>query len=874
MKKYAPLFLFLLLSIQVGLFAQEKPDGKKALEHVRILADDTMEGRRSGTPGYQKAAEYVAEKMAEYGLKPAAKQKSYFQQVVFKNWQNFEQPIRLEIIKPEHRRYYAGYSRDYMPVRGTGSGKVRAQPVFAGYGIHADSLGWNDYTDLDVKGKIVMMLPSVPDSLGDDAKKVFTMNQKVKTAVEQGASGVMWMDVVPMRRRWSRRPPIEKETCPDGFVVMSVKKSIIDDLFYLCNQSWRDLVSRTIREQKSYTTSLDATIEMEAHFTLIDSLTAPNVIGVIPGRDRKLKKEVIILGGHLDHLGVGVDGFVYNGADDDAGSAGVLLEMARVFQANKFRPARTVVFASWAGEELGLVGSRYYTNNPLYPLDKTVVYMNMDMVATGDSDLYVGGMWEFSDFYDIVREALDDETEAKLRYRLNYRGSDHSAFLRKGVTAISLRTGGTLTRDLDDEHPEYHYPGDITSTCDPERLEESAQYHIDMIEYLANVKKDLMDPVHHIQFVHKDATVVDLHCDTIGRLLDGEDLSKDTKRGHIDIPKLKQGAVDLQVFACFVGPPGDQVAKNQAAEKVFRQIDGVHRLAEENPDDVAVVLSYQDYRRLRGTGKTGMVIGIEGGYAIESDLALLRSFYRTGVRLMTLTHWTRTEWADASGDPTAEFGGLTEFGEQVVKEMNKLGMIIDLSHAHDETYWDVLKITDAPVVASHSCCRALSEHHRNLDDEMLKALAENGGMIGINFAPGFLDIEFDHAMEKLRFELAKKRGLPTDYAELMKIEPERLEAAYREYAMEAAKLRKKLKPVDVKLVVDHIDHVVKVTGNCDHVGLGSDFDGISATPEGLEHVGLLSNITKELMAREYKEEDIKKILGGNFIRIFQKVCNN
>ncbi len=874
MKRIFIFFVIIMIAANGYVSAQVKPDGKKAWEHVNYLASDEFKGRRSGTPEYQKAAEYVASKMKEYGLQPGGENGTWFQEVPFKNWRNFEQPVRLEITAPTHRVYFAGRNRDFLPARGTGSGVVRGQLVFAGYGIISEKPHWNDYKNREIKGKIVMIVPGVPDSLEKELRKKWTLDKKIKTAVEKGAVGLIRMNIFPpdQARRLRTSSRIKKGTCPEGFVVMTASKNFIDDVFYIKNKSWRYLVSKMIREKKSFTTSLDITVEMEAHLTQEDK-KAPNVIGILPGRDPKLKDEYIIIGGHLDHLGVGVDGFVYNGADDNAGSAGVLLEIARVLKANTFKPSRTLVFASWAGEELGHVGSKYYTNNPVYPLEKTVVYMNIDMVGCGDTDLYVGGMWEFSDFYDMLKENMDEEMKKKLQYRLNYRGSDHSAFVRKGITAISLRTGNVLTRELDDEHPEYHYPGDAPNIIEPELLQLSAQYYYDILVFLANSKKNLLDPIHHINFVHKDAAVVDLHCDTIGRYLGGVDLSKDNEKGHLDIPKLKQGAVDLQVFACFVAPPIDELEKNQAAKKAFKLIDGVHRLVEENPDDIALVQSYKDLMRLRGKGKTGILIGIEGGYAIESDLSLLRTFYKSGVRLMTLTHWTRTDWADASGDEKAEHGGLTKFGEKVVKEMNRLGMIIDVSHVHDETFWDVIRITDSPVVASHSCCRALSDHHRNLSDKMLKALAKNGGVIGINYEPGFLNEDYSKKRDELWEEIAEKYGLPSDYSEFGKADPEKRKKFFDEYQAKEEKLRKTLPPIDVKTVVDHIDHVVKVTGKADYVGLGSDFDGIGRPPDGLEHAGKISNITKELFARGYKEADIRKILGGNFLRVLKKVSS-
>jgi membrane dipeptidase len=389
--------------------------------------------------------------------------------------------------------------------------------------------------------------------------------------------------------------------------------------------------------------------------------------------------------------------------------------------------------------------------------------------------------------------------------------------------------------------------------------------------HLANNRAELIDPKFRAEFVHKDTAVVDFHCDTISRYMNGEDLRRDLPHGHLDIPKLKRGAVDLEVFACYVAAPVNDAEKTQTAKKAFDQIEAVYRLVAENPEDLEVVKAPAEFQGIRNTGKTGILIGIEGGYAIENDIGLLDAFFRAGVRLMTLTHWSRTDWADASGDAAAELGGLTGLGEKVVKEMNRLGMIIDLSHAHDETFWDVMRVSAAPVVASHSCARALSPHHRNMSDEMLRALAKNGGVVGINFSPGFLDAEIAKKQNELLSQVAQKHGLPGDYREILKAEPEKRQAFEAEFKVRLAELQKTLPPVEIQKLVDHIDHVVKVTGSADHVGLGSDYDGISATPAGLENIGQLSRITAELAARGYKEGDIRKILGGNFLRVFDAV---
>ncbi len=850
-------------------------DAAKAFAHVAHLASNDFKGRKSGTPEYRLAAEYVAAEMRKLGLQPGGDNGTFFQEVPFKTWTDFEQPVRLEILSPERRVYYAGRGRDFVPVSGTGSGRARGGLVFAGYGVSSEKDAWDDYAGLEVEGKVVLVMPDLPASFGSDSRAAWTFEKKALAAAGKGAVGLIEMDLATpgeprQQGQRQRYGALRAGQAPEGFVVLRAGRDFLNDAFYLAGKSWRDLVSKTLRLKKSFTADLGVEVEIEARF-VSGERTAPNVVGVWPGADPKLKAEAIVMGGHLDHLGVGVDGWVYPGADDNATSAAVVLETVRALAAAKFKPARTIVFCAWAGEELGLVGSRWYVDHPVVPLDRTALYMNLDMVGTGDGDLLVGGMTEFAELFEIVKRGLDAATMARIKPRPNYRGSDHTAFWAKGVPAVSLRSGEVLTGGLDDEHPEYHQPGDGPGIIDPELLRLASQYHCDILWSLASSRENLLDPVHRTMFLHRDAAVVDMHCDTIGRYMAGEDLARDLAKGHIDIPKLRRGAVDLQVFACFSPPPGSELEKAKAANGVFAQIEKVHELVEKNPDDLALVTSVQEAGAARGAGKTGVLVAIEGGYAIESDLVLLRQFHRAGVRLMTLTHWTAADWADASGDEKPVHGGLTGFGEKVVAEMNRLGMIVDVSHVHDETFWDVLRLSKAPVVASHSCARAIAAHHRNLSDDMLKALAEKDGLVGVNFWPGFLQDGYDAKQTAVFERTAADHGLPADRAAIFAAGPavrDRFNADLRE---RWAAVKKTLPPVDVKTVVDHIDHIVKVTGDCDHVGLGSDFDGLSEVASGLENAGLMPNITKELVRRGYKPDDVRKILGGNFMRVFGAV---
>ncbi|RPJ02786.1 MAG: hypothetical protein EHM31_02580, partial [Candidatus Aminicenantes bacterium] len=257
-------------------------DGAKAFAHIAFLASNEFKGRKSGTPEYRRAAEYVAAEMKKAGLKPGGDNGTWFQEVPFKAWTDFEQPIRLEILAPEHRVYFAGRGRDFTPVGGTGSGTVRGGLTFAGFGVVSEKDGWDDYASVDIKGKIVLVLPDLPDALGSEAKAAWTFAKKVQTAAEKGAVGLIEMDLTTPgepRQPGQRRPRpgmLTQGQCPEGFVVMRAGRDFLNDAFYLVGKSWRDLVSKTLRLKRSFVLDLGVEAEMEAHF-VSGERTAPNV---------------------------------------------------------------------------------------------------------------------------------------------------------------------------------------------------------------------------------------------------------------------------------------------------------------------------------------------------------------------------------------------------------------------------------------------------------------------------------------------------------------------------------------------------------------------------------------------------------------------
>lgn len=373
------------------------------------------------------------------------------------------------------------------------------------------------------------------------------------------------------------------------------------------------------------------------------------------------------------------------------------------------------------------------------------------------------------------------------------------------------------------------------------------------------------------QEIHRKAIVVDGHNDITEYMVDeGYDLgTPSVGKYHTDLQRLKQSGITAQFFSVYVDrkyAAQDFISKNYrvdggSARRALDLIDVIYRAAERYPNDIIMGYSTADIRRAERERKIAAFLGIEGGHAIENSLAALRNFYRLGVRYMTLTHNNTNEWADACCDESRH-NGLSEFGREVVREMNRLGMFVDVSHVSDKTMNDVLDVAKAPVMASHSSARALANHRRNIPDDLLRRIAKNGGVVMVNFYPVFIDEKVRQAQVERDARLKPQRDALN---EQFKDDPERL----------AAELRKlndanPLPATPLSVLIDHIDHIAKVAG-VDHVGLGSDFDGVPFLPQEMEDVTKLPNITYELLRRGYSEKDVKKILGGNFMRAFEEV---
>lgn len=361
--------------------------------------------------------------------------------------------------------------------------------------------------------------------------------------------------------------------------------------------------------------------------------------------------------------------------------------------------------------------------------------------------------------------------------------------------------------------------------------------------------------------LHFSSIVLDTHDDTTQRFFSKDfDLGKRNPDGHVDIPRMREGGMNAIFFSIWIdgrimGPP--------AVEKALDQIDAVHENALKYSREMAFCRTAEEVRRAHAQGKIAALIGVEGGHMIGNDIRVLRMFGDLGVLYMTLTHFYNDEWADSSTDKPAH-NGLTDFGKEVVREMNRQGIMVDISHVSDKTFFDALEVSKAPLIASHSSCRALCNHPRDMSDDMIKALAAKGGVIQINYERSFIDQAYKDAYDKVfGGVVAATEKITKECADDSDCVARKSKDLQTQLEGSGA-----LPRVSWERIIDHIDHVVKLVGP-DHVGLGSDFDG-ATMPDGMEDCSKLPKITEALMRKGYKDEDIRKILGENLLRVMEQ----
>jgi len=366
--------------------------------------------------------------------------------------------------------------------------------------------------------------------------------------------------------------------------------------------------------------------------------------------------------------------------------------------------------------------------------------------------------------------------------------------------------------------------------------------------------------------IHRRAIVVDMHADTTQRLVDENvDLAQRLVDGHLDAVRAKEGGLDAQFFSIWVEPELFGGGGARAVKRADEQIQAVHDLAAKHPETWELATTAADVRRIAAAGKIAALMGMEGGYAIDEKIANVERYYQMGVRYLSPAWSVSTSWAGSSGDEVGKTRGLNDFGKQVIREMNRLGIMVDVSHLSDPAFWDIVNTSTRPVIATHSGCRAITDVPRNLTDDMIVALAKTGGVVNVIFYPEHIEPGYSAKKKKVDAEIASMVQRASD--------EERGDVAHKKMARDRVRREeflKRLPPVSVARIVDHIDHIVKLVG-IDHVGIGSDFDGVQVVPADMKSVADLPNLTAELLKRGYSESDIDKILGGNMLRVMEEV---
>jgi membrane dipeptidase len=372
-----------------------------------------------------------------------------------------------------------------------------------------------------------------------------------------------------------------------------------------------------------------------------------------------------------------------------------------------------------------------------------------------------------------------------------------------------------------------------------------------------------VDPARVTRLLQR-AVLIDLHDDTTQMIVDeGYNLAEKHDFGQVDIPRMRAGHISGLFLSIWTDP--DRYTPTEAVRRALEEIDAVRRETARHPADLEPATTADEILSAKKRGHIAILMGVEGGQAIDSDLSILRTYFELGARYMTLTHTNHTPWADTSSKPP-EHNGLTDFGKQVVREMNRLGMMVDISHVSDTTFYDALETSSAPIIASHSSCRALASAPRNMTDDMLRALAAKGGVVHINYYEGFLDSGFQERQAALKDEMTQQDAIDESTPKF----GDRTQNGPAVRKINAARLAK-LGRIPLSELLDHFEHAVKIAG-IDHVGLGSDFDGVDdMLPEGMEDISRMPNLVRGLMERGFSDDDILKILGGNTLRVMREV---
>jgi len=506
-------FVILLGLVTAPAQAQESTipfDGTAAWSYVRDLASDAMEGRLSGQPGAARAEEYIASRFREWGLEPAGDNGSYFQAFTIEHNHLFPGVVFEITNEHEKRSFYYGEGWRVLPF--SGSGHFMAEIVFAGFGIHAPTKEYDDYSGIDAKGKLVLITAGFPAKLDEELEEEGKLDNRILAARRSGAAGVIVYQPTPGTGRSARIRPTKEIYDPD-FVILSGEQGVVRFIFEDLDTDLNNLLGEINRtsEQRSFSTGVRAFVSVNAEFD--PQRITRNVLAQIPGTDRRLRDETVIIGAHMDHMGIDPNGFVQNGANDNASGTAVVMEIARAMKLNGVEPRRTVVFAAWAAEEQQLLGSLYYLENPPFPIEKAVAYINMDMVGQGSGNVPFTCINYWPHIWELIKEQLPSEILEYVKPGWGEPGpSDHTGFLAMGVPSYYIMTEGP--------HFKTHRRGDDIDLIKPELLEITGDFVYSAVEIVASEPGDLILPERREKYYLKYLNLVDYRFPVLDSYID------------------------------------------------------------------------------------------------------------------------------------------------------------------------------------------------------------------------------------------------------------------------------------------------------------------------------------------------------------------
>lgn len=687
MKKHLNLFLILLL-IVIPLTGKDKKtefDSQAALSYIKVLASDEMEGRKSGQPGAAMAEEYIASKFKEWGLEPAGEEGTYFQNFTIEH-NHVKEGVVLEVISPrERRRFY--YGEDWRVQRYSGSGSLVGEVVFVGYGIHAPDKNYDDYAGIDAEGRLILLTEGAPVKLKEKLKDESSIQKKIEAAQKLGAAGVILFQQPSSQSRYFRLRA-EKEIYRPDFIILSAESKVVEFIFKDLPIDLRTAFSRINKDlqPQSLNTGIKAFISVRAVFD--PERPTRNVLAKISGSDKKLRDEYIILGAHMDHLGKNPMGDVMNGANDNASGTAVVMEVARVMKSSGFKPKRTVVFALWAGEEQGLLGSRHFAENPTLPLEKAVANINLDMVGIGSGKISLGGKYYAPEIWAFLEEKIPQEIMEYLSPgRGGPGGSDHTPFLMKGVPAFFAIT--------EDSFLKYHHSRDEYDLIQPELLKKTGDFVYTAAAALAEEVRDFILPLREETFQLRYQDLINYHLSPLENVVDNHGDSKDS---HVDIQMALIRA-----------------SEELTAEEAFLDVLDKILAGKEKVNKTAGLVYYSSSNHISGSvrqGKTTVISGLDSIKFFQDNPGRAAALAAQGICFVYLDN------------PGVFFdeSGLSEKGKEWLQELNKGGLLLMIRNSSEVETSLLLKESKKPVVF-------LTAEVPGKDIQ--EAVKKNGGAVGL-----------------------------------------------------------------------------------------------------------------------------------------------